>query len=400
MRRLCRCTCLAVAVAVGMIAGMLGSSSPAARARASAGVSLTARSASVAGVTSRGPTVIEFAGIARAFARDHLEARRGDRILQVRVTLHRPDIAAVYWIRSNAKTASARRSGGKGAAGLQYYSARSPLDWKSDVSVTKRVREELHPIIGSWIVTFKGSGSETRTASSPGDTQDNPYCHESPAKENAVSNFTFLSSWILSPAATAGGYPDAETRASVFNVGGSGAYTYDELPGCTDMSGAVTLHHQQCTSNFVNEMAFQPRAELSANVDAKGNHRLLVHAARPSESNSSCPVADLWTMDDAGPVAFFHLVTISDRELYLRSCGWWKAADCVERSISALKVGASKAYTNCLGLADHVKPQCKESFTWSGTIAVKPNPPINLELFGDTKGPLEVHPAPGGASRG
>src|SRR6185312_6998660 len=265
--------------------------------------------AAQAKVTSRAPSASEYRGIARAFKSDR--RHRGDRIEQVRVTRSGPAVARVFYIPPKGHTSTSRHTVGPG---LNCFNCSDAYEqhgrgWKPDYNLTRRLLRALHAIPDVWTVTFRGSGTDQRTASAPGDVAGNPFCHQPPAQESDGSSFSFDSQWAYLAA-------DDGAKVGIGTLRGSGSYTLRELPGCVNQADPIVPQTTTCTVRYHSSfLGHGPIARMTLAVDAKGNHELRLHAPIPISDPSDCAAPDDWWIDSAGPVVFLRSVLIPDASL-------------------------------------------------------------------------------------
>jgi len=303
--------------------------------------------------TSRAPTASEYTGIARAFQADRRHAR--DRIEQVRVTRSGRPIARVFSIPPKGHTSTSRNTVGPGLNCFNCsnaYEEHIPGEWKPDYRLSRKLAQQLHPVTDVWEVTFKGSGTDDRTASAPGDVAGNPYCHQAPVQESAGSTFSFRSGWTYLAA-------DDEPKTGLGTDGGSGSWTLRELPGCVNQVEPIVPQTQSCTARYGNPpLQRGPIARMTLAVDSKGNHELRLHAQVPYPDPSDCAAPSDWWIDTAGPVLYTHAVLVPD-------------ASVAAGRFFSVRVGGRRRVV-CFDLSSYAQYRCDEGLSWSGEVFFQP----------------------------
>lgn len=330
---------------------------PRARARACSALILVAAllsapAAAQARVTSRAPTASEYRGIARAFAADR--RHRGDRIEQVRVTRSGTPIARVFYVPPKGRTSTARDTVGPGLNCVNCTSAyeRHGSEWKPDYKLSRALLRQLHAVVDEWTVVFKGSGTDDRTASAPGDVVANPSCKRAPAQESDGSSFSFRTDFAYVAA-------DDRAKLGVGTVTGSGSSTLRELPGCVNQTDPIVPQTQSCTVTISSlPVGRGLLARMTLAVDARGNHEVRVHAQVPTVDPSDCAAPDDWWIDSAGPVVFLHSVLVPDASL-------------AAGRFFGVRVGARKR-VDCFDLSSYPHYSCDEALRWSGEVFFQP----------------------------
>jgi hypothetical protein len=335
-----------------------------------------ALSAAEARVSSRAPDATDYAGITHAFRADPRLGRAfraHSRILEIRETLHGPLVARVLFVGLGAYATDLA-----GHAFSAFY-FKPTGEWTPDPKVSKKLARSLGPVPGAWYVRYRGSGTETRHGSSPGEVADNPDCQIPATTEKGQSSFSFSAGWTLDV--------NGMDRPGVGSVNGTGTEQTDEQPGCISMLGPVAPQSAHCSVTTRGSLLSGDfHSQLSAMVDGQANHELRLRLPIPSNTPPTCGAPEAWEHSADGPIVYEHSIFVPDAKL----------------AAGASFVQTIGANTDVFDPCLFGKPDvtCSAQMSWTGTISFTPapRPKLNdMNFTGPAPGPS--YPSSGG-SRG